>query len=90
MCVNCHNVGHLQKDCFSPGGLKYDPKHWKGKKQKKQEKDDSAQKVHTIEDLNMAFVTTDQDVFMGDANVNELSAYQWITDTGATTHVTSN
>ena len=46
--------------------------------------------MHTVEDWNMAFVTTDHDVFMGDANVNELSAYQWITDTGATTHVTSN
>ena len=81
---------HLQKDCFSPRGPKHDPKHWKGKKRKKQEKDDSAQKVHTVEVLNMAFVTTDQDVFMGDANVNELSTYQWIADTGATTHVTSN
>ena len=34
-CGNCHNVGHLQKDCFSPGGLKHDPKCWKGKKRKK-------------------------------------------------------
>ena len=46
--------------------------------------------MHTVEDLNMAFVTINYDVFMGDANVNELSTYQWITDTNATTHVTSN
>ena len=90
MCGNSHSMGHLQKDCFLPRGPKHDPKCWKGKKRKKQEKDDNAQKVHTVEDLNMAFVTTDQDVFMDDANVNELSAYQWITDTSATTHVTSN
>ena len=90
MCGNCYNVGHLQKDCFSPEGLKHNPKCWKGKKRKKQEKDDSAQKVHTVDNLNMALVTTDHDVFMGDANVNELSTYQWITNTATTTHVTSN
>ena len=92
-CTNCRRFGHNTKDCFAPGGPKFDPaKRGKGKKpwKPKTKKNDGAEVAQLAQDidLEMTFVATNGDVHMFDLNDIEVPLYLWIANTSAMMHIT--
>ena len=76
-CYNCHKTGHMSKDCWAKGGGKegQGPKGRKGPN--RGNRSNQAQEANT--DLNeasyMAF------------NTREINKFDWIFDTGSTSHI---
>ena len=73
-CYNCHKKGHLKKDCWAKGGGR-EGQGPKGRKRK--EKANQAVEGTDLNELSFASI----------ANATEFSKYDWILDSGSTSHI---
>jgi hypothetical protein len=85
-CHNCHKKGHMARDCWSKGG----GKEGQGPGNRKR----GGKFRNSQNRSNQSTETTDINIGLSDvaymANTNTFSNYDWLLDSGTTTHICKN